>query len=556
MEKIGGNIIDIFNRTIFPGEIHINNGRISDIIPNTNIYSDFICPGFIDSHVHIESSMLIPEQFSKMVVTKGTVAVINDPHEIANISGIEGIQFMIENSYRSSVKTFFGIPSCVPATPFDSAGCIISAQDVYELANSGNFILLSEVMNVPGVLNNDPEVLAKLNIAKQFGLKIDGHAPNLFGEELIRYIESGISTDHECMSLEDAKEKVGHGMRVLIREGSAAKNYEALKSLIKTNPNQVMFCTDDSHPDELISEGHIDKIVKRAVRDGFDLFDVLKIASVNPVFYYDLPVGLLRKGDFADFIRIENLDSFKVLSVYIDGVETYHFPKKEENDEQKAIFTNHTCNNKDESFLQINNFNHDIITMNELRKKICHKISGIKVMNGELVTSKFEHFLPFPVDNFESDIEQDILKIVYINRYTNAAPQISFIQGFHLKQGAFASSISHDSHNILAVGCSDSDILDCVNAIIRKKGGLAIKNSSRISLLPLPIGGIMTDKDGYEVASLYRQLNFELKRMGCRLDSPFMTLSFMSLIVIPEVKIGEKGLFDFNSFCFLEEEEE
>lgn len=537
MKKIEGNIIDILNRKIFPGEIFFEGGFILDIIQNTNKYDHFICPGFIDAHVHIESSMLTPEQFSKLVVQKGTVAVINDPHEIANVLGVEGIRFMINNSCKADIKTFFGIPSCVPATPFDSAGSRISSQDVEELANTGNFIMLSEVMNVPGVLHKDPEVMAKIDIAKRHNLKIDGHAPGLSGDGLVDYIRAGIFTDHECVNLEEAKEKIHGGMKILIREGSAAKNYEALKQLIKTNPEDVMFCTDDSHPGELISEGHIDKIVKKAIKDGFDLFDVLRIATINPVRHYEIPVGILRKGDPADFIRIENLQSFRVLSAYIDGNEVY-------NRERNGVE-----NPKEGEW--INNFNHDLITLADVRKCVFCKNIGIKVTNGELLTAKFDFSLPESLENMESDTVSDILKIVYINRYTNNKPQIAFIKGFNLKRGAFASSISHDSHNILAVGCNDEDIVAVINAIIKEKGGIVVKNEDQISLLSLPIGGIMTNREGNEVASLYHQLNEELKIMGCTLDSPFMTLSFMSLIVIPAIKIGEKGLFDYSHFDFL-----
>lgn len=541
MKKTEGNIIDILNRKIFPGEIFFEDGFILDIVQNTNEYDYFICPGFIDAHVHIESSMLTPEKFSNLVIQKGTVAVINDPHEIANVLGIEGIRFMINNSRKASIKTFFGIPSCVPATSFDSAGSRISSQDVEELANTGNFIMLSEVMNVPGVLCKDPEVMAKIDIAKRYDLKIDGHAPGLSGERLIDYIRSGISSDHECVSLEEAKEKIICGMKILIREGSASKNYEALKQLIKTNTDDVMFCTDDSHPDELISEGDIDKIVKKAIKDGFDLFDVLKIATINPVKHYKIPVGILQKGDPADFIKIENLQSFQVLSAYIDGNEVY-------NREQDGV-ENSKEEEKEEQW--INNFNHDLITLADVRKRVLCENMGIKVTNGELLTTKFEFSLPESLENMESDIKSDILKIVYINRYTNSKPQVAFIKGFTLKWGAFASSISHDSHNILAVGCNDKDIVAVINAIIKEKGGIVVKNEDQISLLSLPIGGIMSNREGSEVASLYHQLNRELKVMGCTLDSPFMTLSFMSLIIIPAIKIGEKGLFDYSRFDFL-----
>lgn len=546
MQKIEGNIVDILNRKIYPGEILIDNGKILAIHRNSKMYEHFICPGFIDAHVHIESSMLIPENFSEVVIRKGTVAVVNDPHEIANVAGIDGITFIIENSRHAAVKIFFTIPSCVPATPLDSSGSIISSSNVEELATTGNFIGLSEVMNVPGVIHEDTEVVAKLNIAKRYGLKIDGHAPGLSGEALKKYVSWGISTDHESSTLQEAEEKIKCGMKILIREGSAAKNYEALKSLIKTNPEDVMFCTDDSHPDELMLSGHIDKIVKRAVGDGFDLFDVLKIAAINPVKHYQMDVGMLRPGDSADFIIIQNLGSFKVLATYINGIKKYDL--KSGTDKREIL-----SDNLIQKSSLINKFNHDLIAPDSIKRHIKGEITIIKVINGELFTPRSKYIVSNPSSNFESNINDDILKIVYLNRYqNNSKPQVAYIEGFCLKEGAFASSISHDSHNIIAVGCCDKDITDCINAVITAKGGLCVKQKQQISLLPLPIGGIMTYEIAEKVDIEYTKLNFLLKKMGCKLDAPFMTLSFMSLIVIPELKIGEKGLFDFKSFDWID----
>lgn len=536
MKKIEGNIVDLFHKEIFPGEIHIQDGRIVGICKNTNTYSTYICPGFVDAHVHVESSMLTPYYFSALIISKGTVAILNDPHEIANVLGMEGINFMLENSRKTLNKFFFGIPSCVPSTPYDSAGGVISASDVEALAQTGKFIALSEMMNVPGVIHKDKEVISKLEIACRYGLKIDGHAPLLSGQDLTVYAKHGISTDHESSTLQEAQEKIANGMHILIREGSAARNYEALKSLIKTHPDKVMFCTDDSHPDEIIYQGHIDKIVRKAIHDGFDLFDVLRIACLNPVNYYKMDVGLLQIGDKADFVILENLETFRTLSVYIDGIEKYHLGQKQF----------HSVEN-----IALNNFNHDPITLRELIKPVKDQITAIKVIDGELVTQKEEIHFPNQLPNLESDLKRDILKIVYINRYNNTAPQVAFIIGFGLKQGAFASTISHDSHNILAIGTNDMDILACVNTIISHKGGLVVKDNTGSELLSLPIGGIMSDQEGETVAATYKALNDKLQKMGCTLHAPFMTLSFMSLIVIPDLKLGEKGLFDFNTFSFL-----
>ncbi len=546
MEIIEGNIIDVHTNQIYPGKIFVSNGKILKIEKSNQIYSTFISPGFIDAHVHIESSMLTPEHFSDLIISKGTLAIVNDPHEIANVMGERGVRFMIDNSRKARVKCFFGIPSCVPATPFDSAGEIISTEMTERLAATKEFVCLSEMMDIPGVLNESPEVVQKIKIAKKYHLKIDGHAPLLSGEALKKYVQAGISTDHECSNLDEALEKIDAGMKILIREGSAAKNYNALKSLIASHPDSVMFCTDDAHPDEIIRNGHIDYLVRSALKDGFDLFTVLRIASLNPVKHYNLSVGTIQVGENADFIRIRNLESFEVLEAYKDGRKVY------EKGENLLPVTQDTTD-----FSELNRFFQHKIDVSDLRKEVVSKQNlCIEVTDGEIITSK-SFFDSESGSNFESDIDRDILKIVYLNRYSlDKKPQVSWIKGIGLKEGAFATSIAHDSHNILAVGCSDSDIQEVINRLIENKGGLVVKNASGLYMLELPIGGIMSDKNAWEVAERYEFLTMELKNTGCRLSSPFMTLAFMSLIVIPELKIGEKGLFDFKSFRFIEEDKE
>lgn len=544
MEIIEGNIIDIHSDQIYPGKISISNGKILKIEKSNSVYSTFISPGLIDAHVHIESSMLTPFHFADLIVSKGTLAIVNDPHEIANVMGERGIRFMIENGREAKVKCFFGIPSCVPATPFDSSGEIISAEATERLAATGEFVCLSEMMNVPGVLNGDPEVVRKLEIAKKYRLKIDGHAPLLSGSALKKYIQADISTDHECSNPDEALEKIAGGMKILIREGSAAKNYNALKPLIASHPDVLMFCTDDAHPDEIIRNGHIDQLVRLALRDGFDLFTVLKIACLNPVKHYHLPVGTLREGENADFIRIENLDSFEVLEAYKDGRKVYKKGENSISDSQDSP-----------DFSDMNQFAQQKIELSVLKKSaLPERNLCITLTDGEIITSK-SFFDAGQESDFESDVSRDILKIVYLNRYSSEKrPQISWIKGIGLKEGAFATSIAHDSHNILAVGCSDVAIQAVINRIIENKGGLVVKNSSGIHTLDLPIGGIMSNKNALEVAEKYEFLISEVRKSGCKLHAPFMTLAFMSLIVIPEVKIGEKGLFDFKTFRFLEEQ--
>lgn len=535
VDVIEGNIIDVHHREIFEGSVKIEDGVIVAIDRHPTASKEYILPGFVNAHVHIESSMLTPENFGRIAIKQGTVAVVSDPHEIANVMGMEGIGFMVKNSKKSPLKTFYTIPSCVPATPFDVAGSVISAADVERLAASGQFVGLSEMMNVPGVLSADSGVMAKLAIAKKYGLPIDGHAPLLRGENLAIYVNNGISTDHECVALEEAEEKLSLGMKVLIREGSAARNYEALKSLIESNPDDVMFCTDDSHPYEIISLGHIKKLVVRSVANGFDLFDVLKIASINPIRHYKLDVGQLRVGDKADFIVVDNIKAFNIQQVYING---------------KAQIGNKETPSE---VVSINNFKHENMDVSALRKGVAGSIKVISIVPGELLTTIGKYKPLHPTGNLESDTSSDIAKIVYINRYNNGVPQIAFCKGFLLKKGAFASSVSHDSHNIIAVGCSDKDLVGAINAIIEHKGGLSACSDGNTEILPLPIGGIMSNCSGEKIAADYDRLEKQVKQMGSELDAPFMTLSFLSLVVIPELKIGEKGLFSYTDFDWIKQ---
>ena len=539
---IKGHIADLHGRTVFPGEVVVEDGRIVRINRTESAPDCYILPGFVDAHVHIESSMLTPFWFSRFAAANGTVAVVTDPHEIANVVGEEGIDFMLEN--RGDIKTFYTIPSCVPATSFDSAGAVLDAAAVERLAASGRFVALSEVMNVPGVVNRDPEVMAKIQSALSRGLPVDGHAPMLHGDELRRYAAAGISTDHECSTINEAKEKIALGMKILIREGSAARNYEALSGLIKSNPESVMFCTDDSHPDTLECR-HIDHIVRQAVSEGYDVFDVLRAASLNPVEHYRLPVGLLREGDPADFIVVDNLTDFRIDRTYVGGSKVY-----DRSEPRPAI---EIPANAEEGLP--NKFSHDTIAPESLALAVKEgqSVPVIKVYDGELITGR-EDYTP-QADNarFESDTSKDILKIVYLNRYENGTPQVALVHGFGLAEGALASSVGHDSHNIVAVGASDAHLAAAINAVIEAKGGLAVATADGADVLPLPIAGIMSPLPGKHVADEYRRICEVAKALGTSLKAPFMTLAFMSLVVIPSLKIGERGLFDYEIFNWINE---
>jgi adenine deaminase len=537
---VKGNIVDIESKKIFFGEIDIENGLIKSVENLGEQKKDFvyIIPGFIDAHVHIESSMLIPSEFAKLAVVHGTVATISDPHEIANVCGLKGVEYMIENGNSVPFKFHFGAPSCVPATIFETAGASLDANDVDQLLKKNEIHYLSEMMNFPGVLNNDKEVFAKIKSAKKYNKPVDGHAPGLRGEEARKYIEAGISTDHECFSKEEALDKLQYGMKILIREGSAAKNFEALIDLLNDHEDEMMFCSDDKHPDSLVS-GHINQLCKRAVAEGIDVFKVLKAACINPVKHYKMNVGLLQQNDTADFIIVEDLVNFKVKETFIDGEKVAENGYSNISTQASSAINNFYCLKKDPADFQVKT--------EEFQSEV------IEALDGQLITNKLS--LKPKSDNgfYISDIENDVLKIVVINRYNNAPIAKAFIKNFGLKRGAIASSVAHDSHNIIAVGADDESICDAANLIIESKGGVSVADhySPEINkILPLPVAGLMSNDDGYKVAEMYTDIDARAKNLGSKLSAPFMTLSFMALLVIPHLKLSDKGLFDGDIFQF------
>ncbi|HOW13920.1 adenine deaminase [Methanosarcina sp.] len=546
MKKYMGIIVDAVFRRQFKGEITVENGKITSIKEKEHDNEHYILPGLVDAHVHIESSMTVPSVFARMAIAKGTVAVVSDPHEIANVMGEEGIEFMLENSKRSPLKIYFGVPSCVPATPFESSGAVLDAEAVDRLLAKEELCYLSEMMNFPGVILGFPDVMAKLESAKKHGKVIDGHAPGLRGADLQKYIGAGISTDHECFEYEEAVEKIKLGMKILIREGSSARNFETLHRLIDEYPELVMLCTDDSHPDTLIYEGHIDKLIRRGQERGLDIYNLVRAAVFNPVKHYGLNVGLLREGDPADFIIVDDLKSFNVLSTFIGGECVY--------DKGKVLFPLEKVPAK-------NVFNRNKISVDDVKlglppaeadKEQIKKIRAIVARDGELVTGQ-ELFLPsIKNGSLVSDPARDILKMVVLSRYADDPVQIGFIKNMGLKKGAIASSIAHDSHNIIAAGATDKDIVEAVNRLVENKGGIVVGTAENLLDLPLEVAGLMSTLSGEEVASRYQMLNEEARRLGISLKSPFMTLAFMSLLVIPELKLGDKGLFDVMKFEFVE----
>ncbi len=534
--EIQGNVIDIENRKTYFGTIVVKDGIIQSVEPTTGSNDVYILPGFVDAHVHIESSMLVPSEFARMAVVHGTVATVSDPHEIANVMGIAGVYYMIKNGKQTPFKFNFGAPSCVPATSFETAGAVIGVEGIEELMQNPDIPYLAEMMNYPGVLFEDPEVLAKIAVAKKYGKPIDGHAPGLRGEDAKKYIAAGISTDHECFTYEEAHEKLQNGMKILIREGSAAKNFEALIDLLPQYPDRMMFCSDDKHPDDLIV-GHINQLAARALKKGCDLYDVLQACCINPVKHYNLNVGLLKPGDPADFILTRDLTEFKIDACYINGTLLA------ENGKTKIPST---------PVAVVNNFNTSLKNPEAFAVKASHKnIQVIAAINGEIVTDS--SIVPAKIENgmAVSDIANDVLKMTVVNRYSEAVPAMAFIKNFGLKNGAIASCVGHDSHNIIAVGCDDDAICKAVNSIVKNKGGVSAVMGETELVLPLPVAGIMSDQDGYQVGQKYSEIDrFVKEKMGCVLTAPFMTLSFMALLVIPQLKLSDKGLFDGETFKF------
>jgi adenine deaminase len=528
--EIKSNFIDIPNKAIFPASILVKNGFIQSITKIDEPQNDFILPGFIDAHVHIESSLLVPSEFAKMAVIHGTIATVSDPHEIANVLGISGIEFMIENGRQVNFHFCFGAPSCVPATIFETAGATLDANTVDELIARDDIFYLSEMMNFPGVLSDDEQVLKKINSAKKYHKPIDGHAPGLIGSDAKKYVDAGISTDHECYSIEEAIEKIQLGMKVQIREGSAAKNFETLIPLLNDYSDMLMFCSDDKHPDSLLI-GHINQLVARAIDKKYDMFDVLKVACINPIEHYKLPVGRIRVGDSADFIVTSDLKNFIIDKTFIRGELV--------SKNGKSFIPSVPIN-------PINNFSITKKRVHDFAYQPKEMEEVIECLDGQLITNKLT------VNSSQLTVENDILKLVVVNRYHDAPIAVSFIKNFGLKNGAIASSVSHDSHNIVAVGINDEEICKAVNLVIEQKGGLSAVNQSFHKILSLPIAGLMSAEDAWKVAKDYSELDeFSKVVLGATLVSPFMSLSFMALLVIPHLKLSDKGLFNVDEFSFV-----
>jgi len=533
--EISGKIIDLIGERIFPGIVTVEDGKISSIAEVKNVDDQYILPGLIDSHIHIESSMLIPSEFARLAVVHGTVATVSDPHEIANVLGIDGIRYMINNGKKVPFHFYFGASSCVPATIFETSGASLGVAEMEELLKMPEIKYMSEMMNFPGVLFGDKEVMEKIAIAKKYKKPVDGHAPGVKGEDARKYIEAGISTDHECFTIEEALDKIKWGMKIQIREGSAAKNFDVLIGLLETHPDMVLFCSDDKHPNDL-AHGHINQLVKRAIAKGFDPMRVLKSCILNPVNHYKLDVGLLQKGDDADFIVIDNLSDFNVLNTFVNG------QKVAENGKSLIASV------KEE---KPNNFHAMKINTGDIRvPSVSEQIEVIRAFDGQLITEEYLATAKTENGNVVSDTKNDVLKLVVMNRYQEAKPAVSFINNFGFNRGAIASTVAHDSHNIIAVGSSDEEIVRAINLLVDAKGGVSLVDGDAGFVLPLPVAGLMSANDGFEVADAYDNMDKMAKGLGSKLGAPYMTLSFMALLVIPALKLSDKGLFDGTKFEF------
>lgn len=533
--EISGRIADVVAGTIRPGTLVVVDGKIDKIRYEEVGEQVTILPGLIDAHIHIESSMLVPSEFARLAVLHGTVATVSDPHEIANVLGIAGVEFMIENGRQTPFKFNFGAPSCVPATPFETSGARLGIEEISNLLERPEIKYLSEMMNFPGVLFEDAEVMAKLALARHLGKPVDGHAPGVIGADAEKYIGAGITTDHECFTIEEAKEKISYGMSILIREGSAAKNFDALIPLIKEFPDRIMLCSDDKHPDDLL-RGHINILVKRALSLGYDFMSVIRCCTLNPVKHYSLDTGLLQPGDPADFIVIDSPEDFNVQKTFING---------------ELVAESGISLLSSLSIENINAFDARPIVPSDLEILATgDEMLVMKALEGQLITEKLKITPTVRNGLAISDPERDLIKIVVLNRYQPSAPAVGFITNTGLKRGALASSVAHDSHNIVAIGADDESLSEAINMIIATQGGISLCSDERKEVLPLPVAGIMTGEDGFTAAGKYEHIDALAKELGFTLSAPYMTLSFMALLVIPELKLSDKGLFDGLSFSF------
>ncbi len=532
MEFIRGNLLNVFTEEIYSAEIGFENGLISCVKPVDGNFNTLILPGFIDSHIHIESSMLCPSRFAEAVIPHGTTSVIADPHEIANVMGVNGINYMFEDASTVPLKMFLTAPSCVPATKFETSGGIITSKDIDALLKRPEFVGLGEVMNFPGVIGQDPDVIEKLEVAHAHKKPIDGHAPMLSGTELCSYVAAGISTDHESTTPSEAFEKRRLGMKIMMREGSSAKNLKALAAV-----GGDFIVSDDKDPEDLV-EGHVDKMLLKAIEYGIDPVKALKMVTLNPAEHYSLNNGNLVPGKAADMVIVDDIEKLNVKKVYIDG---------------KLVSNNGTLNFEVNPLKLQSTFKSSPKKPDDfnLYSDSPKTVRVIEIIEDQLITHKTTAHLNIQNGNLMADIENDVLKIAVVERYGNNRMTNGFIKGFNLKNGAIASSVAHDSHNIIVIGTNSTDMTKAVNSVITNNGGLSVVSNGKVTDLKLPLAGLMSDRTAKEVAKDLTILKQLVRDLGSNLSSPFMTMSFLALLVIPNLKISDKGLFDVEKFEFV-----
>jgi adenine deaminase len=534
MVLVKGNLLNVSTEETYGAEINIQNGIITCVKPVNHEFKGLILPGFIDAHIHIESSMLTPARFAEAVVPHGTTAVVADPHEIANVLGLEGINYMVKDASTVPLKVFLTAPSCVPSTIFETSGAIISTEEIKNLLKADNVVALGEMMNFPGVIRDDPEVMSKLDAAIRIGKPIDGHAPLLSGSDLCKYIMSGISTDHECSKADEAIEKRRLGMKLMLREGSSAKN---LKDLALIGGDFIV--SDDKHPEDLL-KGHVDEMLKKAIEYGIEPIKAIKMVTMNPANHYNLNTGNIIPGKAADLILIDSIDDLNVEEVIING--------KLAAKNGKPLFDVRPCNIPNTfklNFKKPSDF--DVSVEGSVKT-----VRVIEVFDDQLITNETSSVLDVIDGNLNTNLSSDILKVAVVERYGHERVSNAFVKGFGFKDGAIASSVSHDSHNIIAVGAKSNDMAKAVNTILRSKGGLVAVSKDKIYALELPIAGLMSTKSSTDVSNDLKILHHAVENMGSKLRSPFMLLSFMGLLVIPKLKISDMGLFDVEKFNFVD----
>lgn len=540
-----GRIVDVFSGQIEKRDVAIFDGRIVGFgdYPAKKIVDlegDFLCPGLIDGHVHVESSMVGISEFARAILPHGTTTVVIDPHEIANVFGVKGVYWMAESAKGVPLNLFVMIPSCVPASALETSGAELKAEDLDSLFQEPWAIGLAELMNFPGVIFRDPEVLGKIEKAR--GKRIDGHAPLLSGKGLYAYLVAGIRSDHECTTPREAKEKLKNGMWIMVREGSTARNLKDLLPLIHTkNSRRFFWVTDDRHPKELIEEGHIDSMVRQAIRLGLDPILAIQMATLNPAEYFRLDdLGAIAPGFRADLISFDHLGEFRIKKVFKDGVLIA------ENGRLVPNASKRVKRPKIRKSIHIGKIDKTsfLLRSDQPWAKV------IQLIPGQILTKKVMKKIILREGVAYPNLEEDILKIAVVERHrATGNVGVGFVQGFGLKEGAIASSVAHDSHNIVVVGTDDEEMVRAVRMIQKMGGGLIVTGKGKVlASLPLPIGGLMAERSVHQVHRKLVTLHEKAREMGCKISDPFMALSFLSLPVIPELKITDKGLVDVNQF--------